>query len=308
MHPQLTRDLKADGYLTRISTLVRKGHSRRSIERAVHDGSLTRVARGWVASNRAGSISATAVARGGKLTGSTALASQGVWDGLDARVHIAVRPNAHDVPLHTPEFIARLASPKHTTGPITMHWTRERYPDTAAPPWRVSTIDALLVVSRESSEEQLLACIDSAIHLGAISRSALPVLFSLLPRRRQKLLDLVDGRAESGLETLARLRLARLGHRITPQVAIPGIGRNGGDGRVDLVIDGWLAIELDGDEFHDPVVDRSRNALVVQQGYRIHRFGFVQVIHGWAAVEATVVELLRYPPRGRPGPPAGFRS
>ena len=70
----------------------------------------------------------------------------------------------------------------------------------------------------------------------------------------------------------------------------------GGDGRVDLLIDGWLVIELDGDEFHDPVADRERNAALVRLGYRVHRFGYDQVINGWPLVEATVLELLRYPP------------
>ncbi|MEX1079596.1 MAG: hypothetical protein WED09_10855 [Homoserinimonas sp.] len=44
-------------------------------------------------------------------------------------------------------------------------------------------------------------------------------------------------------------------------------------GYVDLLLDGWLVIELDGDESHD------------------------QVINGWAGVEATVRELLRHPGR-----------
>ena len=53
-------------------------------------------------------------------------------------------------------------------------------------------------------------------------------------------------------------------------------------------------IELDGDEFHDPVRDRHRNSALVRRGYRIHRFGYDEVIHGWADVEATVRELLHY--------------
>jgi hypothetical protein len=39
----------------------------------------------------------------------------------------------------------------------------------------------------------------------------------------------------------------------------------------------------------------------VRLGYRWHRFGYDQVMYGWPDVEATVVELLRYPTQ------AGFR-
>jgi very-short-patch-repair endonuclease len=122
------------------------------------------------------------------------------------------------------------------------------------------------------------------------------VLFSQLPQRAQPLLALIDASAESGLESLARLRLRGVAKRVETQVVIPGIGRGGGSGRVDLLLDGWLAIELDGDEFHDPKVDRVRNSALVRLGYRVHRFGYEQTVFDWGGVEATVRELLRYPP------------
>lgn len=67
---------------------------------------------------------------------------------------------------------------------------------------------------------------------------------------------------------------------------------------MDLLIDGWLVIELDGDEFHDPVADRGRNATLVRLGYRIHRFGYDQVIKGWSP-HLGPRNLLRPEPTGK---------
>jgi hypothetical protein len=179
---------------------------------------------------------------------------------------------------------------------VVRHWTHERRSNPLEPPWRVSVIDALVQVAKIAPREQFIACVESAVCKKELTRAGIPILFSLLPQRLQSLSSSLDFGSESGLETIARLRLAPCVRRIVTQVKIPGIAKLGGDGRVDLLIDGWLVIELDGDEFHDPVADRERNAALVRLGYRVHRFGYDQVINGWPLVEATVLELLRYPP------------
>ncbi|WP_213817083.1 endonuclease domain-containing protein [Glaciihabitans sp. dw_435] len=79
------------------------------------------------------------------------------------------------------------------------------------------------------------------------------------------------------------------------------MSERGGVGRLDILINGWLNIELDGSEFHTtPSSDRRRDAYLVSLGYRVHRFGYAQVIYDWPRVEATIRELLRYPPRQIP--------
>ena len=55
---------------------------------------------------------------------------------------------------------------------------------------------------------------------------------------------------------------------IRSEVTIEGIGPGGRTGRIDLLLDSWLAIEPAGEEFHDPVADRKRNAALVRMGYR----------------------------------------
>jgi very-short-patch-repair endonuclease len=291
-------DLQRHGHLSRVSILRSLGHSRETIKKALESGAVVRVARDWIATSSASQIAIVAVAHGGKLTGATALASYGIWDAVDRRIHVALRPNSHGTLVRMSAPIARFTAPRFPPHPPKIHWNREIAHSENESPWRVSVVDALVVVESESPPDQFVACVDSALNRRQISRAALPSLFAALPQRARRLLALVNGSAESGLESLARQRLAGVARIVETQVAIPGIGIGGGNGRVDLLLDRWLVIELDGDQFHDPKLDRLRNAVLVRLGYRIHRFGYDQVIFDWAGVEATVAELLRYPPGG----------
>lgn len=282
------------GHLTTTSALVFAGHSPRSIGRAIADGRLIRICRGWVATRDAHQHAVLAVLHRGILAGPSALLSRGIWDATSPLIHVQRAVNSHGRP-HT-AHVAQFRTPTHQRTGVRHHWRRDLYPDPTAPPWLQSVVDALILVGRELPAEQFIACVESALHKGGISRAGLGVLRALAPGL-QTSLDVVDTSSESGLETLSRIRLRSWVRRLETQVWIPGIGKGGGRGRVDLLIDGWLVIELDGDEWHDPVVDRERNGILVRLGYRSHRFGHRQVIHEWPTVEATIAELLRYPPR-----------
>jgi Uncharacterized protein conserved in bacteria len=287
-------DLQANGHLARTTRLAELGHGRRAVERATAKGRIHRICADWVGTPTASRSAVIAVLNRAKLTGSTALASYGVWDGLDRQIHLHVPRNSHGPVRTSRTSIASFAPERFPREGVRRHWLEERYPDPTGFPWRVSAVDALIRVAHDVSAEQFIACVESALHVGVLSRAGLGPLFAALPRRYRRLLRLIEPLAESGLETLARLRLARFVEDIRVQVWIDGIGPDGRRGRVDLLLDGWLVIELDGDEFHDPVRDRHRNSALVRRGYRIHRFGYDEVIHGWADVEATVRELLHY--------------
>jgi hypothetical protein len=156
--------------------------------------------------------------------------------------------------------------------------------------------DALICTSRTADRQQFIASLESAVHQRALARAEVPALIAALPQRFATLACELDFGAESGLETIARLRIGPLAKSVQTQVEITGIGRNGRRGRVDLLINGWLVIELDGDEFHDPAQDRIRDAVLVRLGYRVHRFGYDQIMHHWPLVEATIIELLQHEP------------
>jgi hypothetical protein len=296
MTKDILLDIRRFGDLTTTSHLAELGHDNRSVARAVKNGDLRRVARGWVATPLASQLPIIAIANGGILAGATALGSAGVWDAVDRRLHLQLRPNSHGPAPKMLTPISTFAMPTHLPRGVVRHWSPSRYRGVGEPRWRASIVDSLLLVAKTAPREQFIACVDSAIQVRAIPRAALPQLFGMLPAAFATVAIEIDGESGSGLESLARCRLIPLVRLLQTQVAIPGIARSGGEGRVDILIDGWLVIELDGDEFHDPAADRERNAILVRKGYRTHRFGYDQVINRWHEVEATIMELLRYPP------------
>lgn len=296
----LTRALLADlhqrGDVMRVLDLSRLGHSRTTTSAALGTGSIVRICNGWVAAPEADRDAVVAIVNRGKLTSASALASRGLWDGCDSRIHVAVPPNSPRSAKVSRSALTQFRPPPFPRSGLVRHWVPERAPDDREPPWRQSITDTLWVASKHLPADQFVACLDSALHEGVLSRAGLPRLESLLPARSRGLLRLVDPRAESGLETLTRIRLSRWVRDIQPQFAIPGIAQSGGTGRVDLLLNGWLAIELDGDQWHDPKRDRARDAELVRRGFRAHRFGFDQVVLDWPNTEAAVAELLAYPP------------
>ena len=66
------------------------------------------------------------------------------------------------------------------------------------------------------------------------------------------LVDIARPDAESGIESLLRLRLARLGIRLESQVLVAGVGR------VDFVLAGRIILEVDGRLNHDGPAQRHR--------------------------------------------------
>ena len=92
-----------------------------------------------------------------------------------------------------------------------------------------------------------------------------------------------------------RLAAVAEGWTVEVQVSFPRVGR------VDLVINGWLVIETDGDEWHSSAQqrarDRARDAELVRQGLRVHRFGYAQVMGDLPGCLAVIRALLA---SGRP--------
>jgi hypothetical protein len=290
--------LRASGYLARVADLSINGVTPGDVARAVKAGELFRVTRGWVATPTASQTAVLAVVHRGKLTGPTALASCGIWDGGDRRIHVQVARHSVGRPKVLATPIARYRAPNFAPTGLVRHWTNELHPVWTDPSWRVSVVDALSVTARAVPRDQFIACVDSALHNRQLDQRAVTALSLALPDRLRGALRTVDARAESGLESLARVRLAPLARSVELQVPMPGIGHGGRDGRVDILLNGWLAIELDGDEFHTLAQNRLRDAAIVQLGRRVHHFGYHQVVNDWTSVEATVTELLRYPPAG----------
>lgn len=107
--------------------------------------------------------------------------------------------------------------------------------------------------------------------------------------RRTRILDLGNGLAESGLESIVRLLAVDLGLSVAIQVRFPRLAR------ADLLIEGWVIVETDGDEFHDEKVttkDRRRDAALVARGYTVLRFRYAQVVYELESVARAIAAAV----------------
>lgn len=134
-----------------------------------------------------------------------------------------------------------------------------------------------------------VAAMDSVLHERLASPVALRDAVAGLPDRIRTMLDLCDARAESGLESITRVGLRADGLSVEPQVAV-------GRARIDLLVEGRLAVELDGRDAHDGrdafERDRRRDTAVLLEGIPTLRFSFRQVMYEWHTVRAAVWAAL----------------
>lgn len=288
--------MAALGGLASVQQLWRSGLSRHALDRARGEGLLLSPRRGWLATTDAPQPAVIAVLHSARTTAATALRSHGVWSGEDDRVHLQVEPERRFRAYPAAVPLERFAELEHTGRQIVRHWAPSRHPLLHEPHWHVPIQDALLRHAVTVDDEQAIAAITSALVQHRISRAELDALLVRLPRRLRRLrprISLLDG---SGLETIARLRLETARLRLEQQVQI-------GPDRVDLVIDGWLVVEVDGEQWHQPQADRDRTNRLVRAGFRVLRFGYRDIMHDWPRTEATVFSALAAPGSATSGLP-----
>lgn len=277
----LIADLMAGGGIHLTRALMRLGHSRASLTRAIADGHAIRPRVGWIAHRDAEPDGVRAVELGGRLTGAAALRSMGIWVHSDGGAFVACAPNS-----------ARLRAPTSDQRRV---WRRDRFPDDPGVAWRVSALDALRDLARTASLVDVVASVDSALHHGAISHRDATSLVAALPSRHHRIPSLIDALAESGGETHMRLALRAIGVAVESQVLIRGVGR------VDLLVDGWLIVEIDSRAHHgapsDQDRDRLRDGNATIQGYATLRFMSMDVLQRPDWCQDVVEARLR---SGRP--------
>ena len=69
--------------------------------------------------------------------------------------------------------------------------------------------------------------------------------------------------------------------------------------RVDLLIDGWLAIEIDSEEWHAAtrLEDLRKSAWLTARGYRVEHYDYSQVMTAWPTVDEAIRQSLGQPRR-----------
>ncbi|WES62722.1 DUF559 domain-containing protein [Microbacter sp. GSS18] len=276
-HPPAVQDLvawvTASGGIAHRNAAVRAGHTVSTMRAAVRGGSLRKLRRDWIATADAPEDLCTAALNGGSLTCVSAARRRGWWvpDDAPADIHVRIAPHG--------------ASP--ATAGVTAHWTHRLAP----PPGfglMESIEDTLAHIATCLDAEGAQTVWDSAVKrerldLGALRR----VRWRTSPARTcaHRATDLAD----SGLETIAFLRLTSLGLPVRRQVEIAGRP-------VDLLVGERLVVQLDGFEFHASSAQRTKDvafdAELTLRGYTVLRFTYAHVVHHWDEVERTIARAV----------------
>lgn len=247
-------------------SLRARGASQTDVRRAMRSGELMRLRRGWYAGPSADPTVSAAVTAGGVLGCVSALRARGVWVPPGSDLHIRSRRGGRN---------------------FCRPYGAASEPETAA----IDEIPtALRYAVRCLDDEGLIVVCDSLLNLELLTLAEITHILRAAPPGKRRLIERCD-LAESGTETMVRVRLRRRGIRVRPQVVIAGLGR------VDLLVGRRLIIEIDGREYHIGAArfeaDRERDRRAIQLGYLVIRVSYRQVMYDWAAVEATILELVR---------------
>ena len=302
-------------------TLLTSGCPARVIDAAVASGLITSLRRGYYATAGADLDQRRVGILGGRLTCVSALRREGIWAGHDPRLHVFLGRSASPSRLEVvsllgrdPELPRSTAQFESDAGRPRIHWARPRggtllrprsgprlrlRPEYAAD-WRESTLDSLRLAMVCMNEENALAAVDSALRLGRVRLDDLDDLFAALPERLHLLRALIDPRADSGQESIVRLRLIRAGFRVEPQVPVPG------SSALDLLIEGLVGLEIDSREWHgdDEQIrfDFDKTLRSQESGTPCLRILYWHVFHDWARTLRTIsraVEDARFMLLGR---------
>jgi len=135
-----------------------------------------------------------------------------------------------------------------------------------------------------------LVLVDAALQRGLMMPSEIDTFRASSERRRVFLRNTADARAESPLETIARWTLRRARLRVEPQARIPGAGR------VDLLVEGRVVVELDGRAYHSEErafqADRTRDRALAAAGYSVLRYTYSDVMNSPQMLVAEVQSAL----------------
>jgi very-short-patch-repair endonuclease len=260
------------GGVARRSELGEHGVDSRSLRRAVETGTVTRIRPGVYADPSLSAPIRSALRHGGVLACVSVARQLGLWVlPLDDVVHVSLPPHGHAHP--------------HEGCRCVQHWNALESSRTA-----VSLIDALLQIRGCHGEDAFFATLESALHAGVLDEVGRDALRERMTESARWLVDLARSDADSGLESLLRLRLHRLGLELHTQMEVPGVGR------VDFVVGDRLIIEVDGMAGHDDEPsrhkDRLRDAVAAAHGYLTIRFDYALVVHDWPIVEDAVRAIV----------------
>ena len=242
--------------------------SSRRLTDALRSGVLIRPRRGWVAVPTADPELIRAAGEGVVITCISLARRRGLWVLKEPEWHVAAPSHAGHVGL---------------PGAVT-HW---RTPLVPRPPGSLEDeIENMLVqVALCQPDDAALAIWESALRTGRADIDRLRTL--PLPEPASRLLDQVTPWSDSGLETIAVVRLRWLGLPLRSQIWIAGH-------RVDLLIGDRLVLQIDGGSHVGAQrdSDNRHDAELRLRGYHVIRVGYRQVVDNWPEVQALVMAAV----------------
>ncbi|WP_144876962.1 DUF559 domain-containing protein [Microbacterium sp. 1.5R] len=260
------------GGVVRGSQLAPFGCTRKDLSVAVRRGELIRLRPGVFAAPRCPDAVQAAALHGGALTCAGALRLHGVWVLHDDEVpHVwlgeASRTHAHHGCRCTEHY--RAGTMKLGSAPLE---------------------HALVHAYACHGDEFFFAAFESAWSKRLIGSAARQRIRGFLPAGARWLVDFARSDADSGLESIVRLRLHILGISVETQVTIAGVGR------VDFVVEKRLILEIDGRANHAGAErrhhDLARDAAASRLGFETLRFDYALIIHQWDTVAAAVLTAI----------------
>lgn len=267
-----TRALRSLGRMSRTAELKRLGVTEAELMRAVRANEIVRPRQGVYALPDCPQDLLHAAEHGGTLGCCAGGKMLGLW--------ILEVPEQHHI------WLGDAGTPRAKCTDCQLHWDEGAVDVGSLPPVH----NVLLQIAICADEDTFFAAFESALRRHKISPSGVAWLWSRLPRRMRWLIDFARSDADSGLESLFRLRMHRLGVTMGCQINIHTVGE------VDFVIGDRLIIEVDGRENHEREKERAkdlaRDAAAAALGYETLRFTYAMIVHHWSAVEAAVLAKI----------------
>lgn len=266
------------------------------------DGTLRRIAQGRFAAPGTLDQYGRARALNGAVSCVSALADHGLW--------VPERAGDHHVRVtrHVAERIANDPAASRLAAGAVLHVLPRRVPGTvpalgrgAGRALRHPPVDSLwhtiLTAAHCCEVDELVAVLESAMRRGVAQEDILAAAGHGNARLRRAA-GLLEQGAESGAESIARVRLRALRVPMRIQARI-------GRWPVDLLLGERLVVEIDGRSYHsaerDFLRDRVKDRELHELGCTVLRFTYGEIMRDWEACFAQIRRFVRAGRHRAPG-------
>lgn len=279
-------NLAADhGGVLSTAQLLGSGETERDIRQALDLDLLRRIRHGWYATNDADADVVAAVEAGGVASCVFALHRSGIWVPGEA-VEMHCRVTRHGQRIRGRQC-RRYGRPTSATAAI------DDLPT------------ALQYAARCLDDEGFIVVCDSVANKGLITLEDIATQFAHAPTRIRRLIEKCDARAQSGTESMTRVRLRNVGYRVRVQYRVAkGL-------HPDLLVGERLAVEIDSKAHHtgedNYEYDRWRDRQYVKHGLIPIRLTYAHVVTHWPATLADIHAICRNRTHRDPSATAALR-